>query len=253
MKLKCLSMIAILFVSVMASAKTYEYAQGEQKFAGDFLPAQKAKAPAVLVIHNWMGVTTETLKQAERFHKLGYNVFVADIYGKGVRPTSVKEAGELATKYKTDRKLFRERIELAYKEMLKQKSVDATKTAILGYCFGGTGALEAARSNSQIKGAISFHGGLDSLNPQEGANIKAQVLALHGADDPYVAEKDLNAFEKEMRDHKVQFELIKFGNAVHSFTEQAAGNDNSKGAAYNQLADIKSFAYSKHFLETVFK
>lgn len=199
-----------------------------------------------------MGLTEETLKQAKRFQNLGYNVFLADIYGAGVRPKDTAEAGKLATIYKTDRQLFRQRIELAYQEMLKQKSVDANKTAILGYCFGGTAALEAARSNPKLKTAISFHGGLDSLNPAEGANIKAQVLVLHGANDPYVATKDLEAFEKELRDHKVHFELIKFSNAVHSFTEVGAGDDNSKGAAYNKTADEKSFLYGKTFLADSF-
>lgn len=248
-----LMVTVIFFLFENGFAKQVEYKKGDNVFLGEFLSSKKSKAPAILVIHNWMGVSTETIKQAERFHKLGYNVFVADIYGKGVRPQNVKEASELATIYKSDRKLFRQRIETAYQEMLKQKGVDSAKTAIMGYCFGGTGALEAARSNSFIKGAISFHGGLDSLNPLEGSAIKAQVLALHGADDPYVAEKDLQAFEKEMRDNKVQYELVKFGNAVHSFTEEGLGSDNSKGAAYNKNADEKSFVYTKNFLETIFK
>lgn len=245
--------LLMIFLPAIVLSSVHKYAEGDQKFEGDFLKSNKSLAPSILMIHNWMGVTAETLKQAKRFNQLGYNVFVADIYGAGVRPKDSAEAGKLATIYKTDRKLFRARIELAYAEMLKQKSVDANQTAVMGYCFGGTGALEAARSNLKLKAAISFHGGLDSLNPAEGANIKSHVLVLHGADDPYVAAKDLDGFEKEMRDHKIQFELIKFSNAVHSFTEVGAGNDNSKGAAYNKIADDKSFQYAKMFLAESFK
>lgn len=242
-----------LLIPLITFGSVVKYADGSQQFEGQFLKSKKAKAPAVLVVHNWMGLTEETLKQAKRFQDLGYNVFLADIYGAGIRPKDAAEAGKLATLYKTDRKLFRQRLDLAYQEMLKQKSVDANQTAILGYCFGGTAALEAARSNPKLKAAISFHGSLDSLNPAEGANIKSHVLVLHGANDPYVAAKDLEAFEKELRDHKVHFELIKFSNAVHSFTEVAAGDDNSKGAAYNKIADEKSFQYAKTFLADSFK
>ncbi len=251
MRKKILAILILL--PLFTFANVHKYTDGSQKFEGAFLQSNQAKAPAILMIHNWMGATAETLKQADRFNKLGYNVFVADIYGAGVRPKDAAEAGKLATIYKTDRTLFRKRIDIAYQEMLKQKSVDAQQTAVMGYCFGGTGAVEAARSNSKLKAAISFHGGLDSLNPAEGANIKSHVLVLHGADDPYVAAKDLEAFEKEMRDNHVQFELIKFSNAVHSFTEVGAGNDNSKGAAYNKIADEKSFFYASKFLNDSFK
>jgi dienelactone hydrolase len=243
----------VLTIPMALFASTVKYSQGELQFEGQFLKSKKAKAPAVLVVHNWMGVTAETLKQAKRFQNLGYNVFLADIYGAGVRPKDAAEAGKLATIYKTDRQLFRARLDLAYQEMIKQKSVDVNQTAVIGYCFGGTAAMDVARANSKIKAAISFHGGLDSLNPAEGANIKSHVLVLHGANDPYVAAKDLEAFEKEMRDNKVQFELIKFSNAVHSFTEVGAGDDNSKGAAYNKIADDKSFLYAKTFLAESFK
>jgi dienelactone hydrolase len=249
--------LLILAFPLIALSGVHKYSENDLKFEGQFLKSNKAKAPAILMIHNWMGATDETLKQANRYNKLGYNVFIADIYGAAVRPKDAAEAGKLATIYKADRKLFRARIDLAYAEMLKQKSVDANQTAVIGYCFGGTGAAEAARSNvrsnSKLKAAISFHGGLDSLNPAEGANIKANILVLHGADDPYVAAKDLDGFEKEMRDNKVQFEVIKFSNAVHSFTDVSAGTDNSKGAAYNKIADEKSFQYAKMFLAESFK
>jgi dienelactone hydrolase len=253
MKKFLLLMYCVFVTPTMVFSTEYKYAGGDQKFEGAFLKSNKKNSPAILMIHNWMGVTAETLKQAEKYHKLGYNVFVADIYGAGLRPRDSTEAGKLATIYKSDRKLFRGRIAIAYAEMLKQKNIDSKQTAVIGYCFGGTGAMEAARSNSKLKAAISFHGGLDSLNPTEGANIKANILVLHGADDPYVAAKDLDGFEKEMRDHHVQFELIKFSNAVHSFTDVSAGTDNSKGAAYNKTADEKSFEYTKMFLADSFK
>jgi dienelactone hydrolase len=249
---RVLAAICILVFTSQALAKDFSYSHGEQKFAGEFYPAKSKKSPGIVLVHNWMGVTEESSKQAKRFQALGYNVLVADIYGEGVRPKSPQEAGALATKYKTDRKLLRERVSLAIAELKKMKDVNAEKLAVLGYCFGGTAAIESARSGETLKAVISFHGGLDSPTPNDGAQIKAGVLALHGAIDPYVKDEDLKNFEAEMAKHKVNFELIKYGGAVHSFTDLGAGNDISKGAAYNESADKKSFQRAKEFLAEAF-
>lgn len=229
---------------------TVVYKEKNQEFEGIFFASKQNNAPGIVLIHNWMGVTEESEKQAKRFQALGYNVFVADIYGKGIRPKDSKEAGGLAGKYKTDRNLLRERVNLAITELKKIKGVNLKKIAVLGYCFGGTAALEVARSGADIQAVISFHGGLDSPDPTLGKNIKARILALHGADDPFVPVKDIGAFESEMKTHKVSYELVSFPGAVHSFTDVGAGSDNSKGAAYNSDADQKSFERAKNFLKT---
>jgi dienelactone hydrolase len=124
----------------------------------------------------------------------------------------------------------------------------------MGYCFGGTTILELARSGADLKGFVSFHGGLSTPTPEDAKNIKGEILAFAGADDPFVDTKEVEGFEKEMRDgHVKHWELVKFGNAVHSFTNPEAGNDNSKGAAYNQEADFKSWDGMKAFFERIFK
>jgi dienelactone hydrolase len=255
--LSAFSALALSLVSPLAPAsfaakfKTVEYGKGAEKFEGFVATPSKAfkgTLPAILVVHNWLGVTEETRTQAGRLADLGYVVFAADIYGKGVRPAGPQEAGALAGKYKGDRSLFRERLTLAYEEMLKVAAVNRQATFAAGYCFGGTGVLELARTGAPLKGVVSFHGGLDSPTPADGANVKAAVLALHGADDPYVPVAELAAFEKEMASNKVDWQLVKFGNTVHSFTEKAAGDDNSKGAAYNAVSDARSFAMTREFL-----
>lgn len=249
-----IAMLTIGFLLPLVTfGKTVTYSSGDQKFDGVFLSAAKKNSPSIVLIHNWMGVTAESEKQAQRFQKLGYNVFVADIYGSGVRPKDAKEAGQLAGKYKGDRNLMRDRIKMAIDELGKMKDVNKDKVAVLGYCFGGTAAIEAARAGYPIKAAISFHGGLDSPKPEDGANIKAKVLALHGAIDPYVKTEDVQAFENEMQKYKVDYELIKYSGTVHSFTEEAAGSDISKGAAYNASSDARSFARAKEFLAEAFK
>jgi dienelactone hydrolase len=199
-----------------------------------------------------MGLTDYEQGRAKQLAELGYVAFCADIYGKGVRPADTKEAGVEATKYKTNRKLLRERVNAGLAELKKSELVDAKRTAAIGYCFGGTTVIELARSGAEVLGVVSFHGGLDSPTPADGKNIKCKVLACHGADDPYVPAKDLAAFEEEMRAAQVDWTLIKYGGAVHSFTQSMAGNDNSKGAAYNEKADQRSWAALKLFLAGIF-
>lgn len=239
---------------IKLSYKVVEYGDKE-KFEGYMArnDAVTGLTPGVLIIHNWMGVTEETKKQANRFAALGYVVFAVDVYGKEFRPKDKNEAGGLATKYKSDRKLFRERLLLGLEELKKQKDVDPNRLAVAGYCFGGTGAIELARSGADILGAISFHGGLDSPTPQDGKNIKTRILALCGAIDPYVSAKDIAAFEDEMNQNKVDYQVVRYGGAVHSFTDEGAGSDITKGAAYNATADSRSYIAAQIFLGDIFK
>ncbi len=133
-----------------------------------------------------------------------------------------------------------------------QPGVTGDKIAAIGYCFGGTAVLELARSGADIAGVVSFHGGLDTPTSQDAKNIRAKVLALHGADDPYVPADQVAAFENEMRQAGVDWQLIVYGGAVHGFTNPANGTDNSKGAAYNALADARSWVAMQQFFNELF-
>jgi len=251
--MKILILLSLLTSQICFGAvvtKEVEYKDGDKTFEGLLVRPDKVKGdlPVIVMIHNWKGVSDETKTQATRFAELGYLVFAADIYGKGVRPQDSKDAGQAAGIYKNNRALYRQRLNLGLQTALAQPYADATRAAVVGYCFGGTGAIELARSGAPLKAVVSFHGGLDSPTPADGANIKAPVLALQGADDPYVPAKDIAAFEAEMKSNHVQYRLIRYPHAVHSFTEKGAGNDNSKGAAYNESADKRSFAEAKKFL-----
>jgi dienelactone hydrolase len=249
-----LSTTAFSFFAEAALVKSaVEYKDQGTKLKGYMVydDSKPRPQPGILVVHNWMGLSDETKSKADSLAALGYTAFAVDVYGEGNLPKDSNEAGALATKFKSDRKLFRSRLLAALNALKKQKDIDAAKLGAIGYCFGGTGAIELARAGAPLKGVVSFHGGLDSPKPGDGANIKAKVLALHGADDPFVKREDLNAFEDEMRSHKIDWRLIKYGNAVHSFTEKAAGNDNSKGAAYNEAADQHSWQDMKNFFAEV--
>ncbi len=253
--IKTLILTLLFSTALHAKVKTerVEYKSGDLTFEG-FLAydtLSQGKKPGIMIVHNWMGVTAETESKAVEMAKLGYVAFAGDIYGKGVRPKDAKEAGELAGKYKADLKTLRERANLAIAELRKNKKVDSSKIFVAGYCFGGTTAIEVARSGADIKGAISFHGGLTPSNDDK--NIKAPILVLHGAVDPFISKADFDGFVKGMNDAKVDYQLVSYANSVHSFTEKAAGNDNSKGAAYNELADKRSWVAMKDFLAELSK
>lgn len=214
--------------------------------------AKEGKRPAVLIIHQWTGLSENEKMRAHMLAELGYNVLAADIYGKGIRPQP-PAAGQEAGKYKNDRALFRARLTAALEVLRKDERTDATKIGAIGYCFGGTGVLELVRSGADVQGVVSFHGGLGTPTPQDAKKIKCPVLVCHGADDPFVPAAEVEAFHKEMKDAGVKYEFIAYPGAVHAFTQKAAGNDNSKGAAYNEEADKKSWASMKEFFEKVLK
>lgn len=235
--------------------ESVEYKQGDAVLEGFMThdPAIKGKRPGVLVVHQWKGLGDYEKKRADMLAKLGYNVFCVDIYGKGIRPNDPKDASVEAGKYKSNRQLLRARVNAGLEVLKKHELTDPKRIVAIGYCFGGTTVLELGRSGADIAGVVSFHGALDSPNPADGRNVKCKVLALHGADDPFVPPKDVAAFEEEMRSGKVDWQLVAYGGAVHSFTDWNAGNDNSKGAAYHEKADQRSWEAMKQFFAEVLK
>jgi dienelactone hydrolase len=237
---------------IKEAAVTYKSGDVECEGWHAYDAAKEGKRPAVLIIHQWTGLGDNEKMRAHMLAELGYNVLAADIYGKGIRPQP-PAAGKEAGKYKGDRALYRQRLNAALAVLRKDERTDASKIGAIGYCFGGTGVLELARSGADIKGAVSFHGGLSTPTPQDAKNIKCPLLICHGADDPNVPPAEVEAFKKEMNDAGVKYEFIAYPGAVHAFTQKSAGNDNSKGVAYNAEADKKSWASMKAFFAKVLK
>jgi dienelactone hydrolase len=234
--------------------ETIEYKDGDTVLEGlaAYDDSFTGKRPGVLVVHQWKGLGPCEKKRAEMLARLGYNVFALDVYGKGIRADNPKDAAALAGKYKSDRTLLRARVAAGLAVLKKHDLTDPKRVAAIGYCFGGTTVLELARSGADVAGVVSFHGALDTPNAADAKNIKCKVLALHGADDPFVPPKDVAAFEEEMRQANVDWQLVAYGGAVHSFTDWGAGNDNSKGAAYNEKADLRSWEAMKGFFVELF-
>lgn len=210
--------------------------------------------PAVLVVHQWMGLSENEKRRSRMLAEMGCNVLAVDVYGKGVRPESPAEAGKQAGAFKGDRKLFRARLMAGLEVLLKDERTDAAKVAAIGYCFGGTGVLEMARAGAPVAGVVSFHGGLDAAEGMEAkaGNIPSKVLVLHGAADPYVPAAQVEAFQKEMTAAKADWQMASYGGAVHAFTQKEAGSDVAKGAAYDAAADARSWEAMKAFFGEIF-
>ena len=256
-KLLLFGMLTLLSLNVWADivTKTIEYRQGDTRLLG-YLAYPKdgaIKYPGVLVVHEWKGLDDYAKRRTEQLAELGYVALAADIYGNGKVAADTQEATALAKTYKSDRGLLRARVNAALDTLKAQPNVDNKRLAAIGYCFGGTTVLELARSGATLAGVVSFHGGLDTPNPMDARNIKAKVLALHGADDPFVPSEQVQAFEEEMRQAGVDWQLIAYGGAVHGFTNPANGADNSKGAAYNAAADRRSWQQMQAFFAELFK
>jgi dienelactone hydrolase len=253
-----LSLLGILMCSLDARAavktKTVDYKQGDTALEGyvAYDDSLSGKLPGVIIVHEWNGIGPYVKKRAEQIASLGYVAFCIDIYGKGVRPKDMKEAGEQATLYRNNRQLMRERARAGLEEMKKMERVDTSRIAAMGYCFGGGVVLELARSGADIRGAVSFHGNLDTPHPEETKALKAKILVLHGADDPHVTPEQVSAFQSEMRKAGADWQMNIYGNAVHAFSNPDAGNDPSKGAAYNKEADHRSWEAMKLFYREIF-
>lgn len=255
-------MLAALMVFAWAGSagaevrtKALEYRHGDTTLEGylAYDDAVKGKRPGVLVIHEWKGLGPYEESRARQLAELGYVAFALDIYGKGIRAKDRKEAAALAGTYRKDRGLMRERARAGLEVLKGQELVDAGRVAAIGYCFGGQAVLELARSGAEVKGVVSFHGKLNTPDAEDAENIKGKVLVLHGADDRSVPPEEIAAFENEMRQAGVDWQMIFYGGAVHSFTNPASGDDPSRGVAYNERADRRSWEAMKLFFAEIFR
>lgn len=231
--------------------KTHEYKIGDVTHEA-FVAHEKDRSkpgPAVLVVHQWMGITDHEREVARKLADEGYTVFCADIYGKDARPANTQEAGKKAGEYRSgDRANLRTSLDAALKELQTKfpELVDPNRVVAIGYCFGGTAVLEMARTNADVKGVASFHGGLSKGDGPTAETIKPRVLVLHGEADPLVPPAEVAALKAELDAAKADWELIAYGGAVHSFTDKKA---NSDAARYDEKADRRSWERLEDFLE----
>lgn len=243
-KLLILLVFMGLIQSISAqSLKSVNYADGAQELNGLVTSNAGKNLPGVLILPAWMGIDDEAKTAALQLEKEGYIAFVADIYGKGNIPTDFGSAAKIATQFKNDYQLYQKRISLAL-EQLKTAGAKNSKIAVIGYCFGGSGALETARAGFDVAGVVCIHGGLGKAVERPNGPIKAKILVEHPAEDKSVKKEDLDNLVKEMNDAKADWQIITYANCGHTFT-----NPTSK--EYNEVMAKRAWNHTLLFLGEV--
>jgi dienelactone hydrolase len=234
---------SLLHAAIRTESVTYK--DGEQELEGFVAwdDAVSGPRPGVLVVHDWTGLQDYAKARAKQLAEMGYIAFAADIYGKDVRPVDPKECAVCAGKYRNDLPLLRRRVVAAVDQLKARKETDAARIGAIGYCFGGTCVLELARSGADVRGVVSFHGGLSTKLPAEPGTIKARILVCHGGADDAV-NKEVPAFQEEMKKSQAKMEFVTYEGAKHGFTKP--------GGAYQEKADKESWAAMDKFFKEVF-
>jgi dienelactone hydrolase len=248
-----------LFASAVSAAiktETVAYKAGDAELEGfiaydDSVPATE-KRPAVIIVHEWWGLTDYPKMRAQMLAKLGYVAFCADMYGPGKTTQDPKQAGVWAGEVARNPDVEKARAQAAFDVVRKRPEVDPQKIAAIGYCFGGGVALDMARNGMDLAGVVGFHASLATQRPAQKGHVKAQVLVCHGADDTFESAEDVANFQKEMTTAGVTWQMNIYSGAVHAFTNANADKFGIKGVAYNKIADERSWEALQTFLKDVF-
>ena len=231
--------------------KNITYQEGDTVLEGFLAYDDVAgKRPGVVLVHEWWGLTEHPKNWARRLASEGYVAFALDMYGKGNVTDDSQQAGKWAGQFYGDPALAERRFNAGLAVLRAEETVDASRVAAIGFCFGGTIVLEMARMGSDVNGVVSFHGGLASRVPEDQKNIKAAVLVCHGADDPHVSQEQLLAFIDEMKQAKANWQLDMYGGAVHSFTNPKADRETAR---YHERAAKRSWADMLRFFDEILR
>jgi dienelactone hydrolase len=232
-----------------------EYTNGKTKLVGHLVwdEARGGRRPGVVVFPEAFGLNDHARQRAERLAQLGYVALAADLHGDGTLYPDLPSVIPIIQSYYANRADWRSRARAAFDTLVAQPQVDADKTAAIGFCFGGATCFELARTGAPLAALTTFHAGIVPGLPEDAGRIRAKVLMCHGADDPLVKKDALDAVLSELKRDKVDWQLISYGNTVHSFTDAEADKRNMPGIAYNKYADERSWAAMRYFFDETFK
>jgi dienelactone hydrolase len=248
----------LLFASAAIAGvqtKEVEYKQGETILQG-FLAwddAIEGKRPGVLVVHEWWGHNEHARDQAKRLAEAGYVGFALDMFGKGKVTTHPKDAQAFMSEVKKDPAVIPARFHAARDLLKRDPHVDGHRIAAIGYCFGGSVVLDEARSGADLDAVVSIHGALATKHPAEKGKVRARILVLTGAADPFVPGEQVAAFTQEMKAADATFQVVSYPGVKHGFTNPNAGKAGLDALEYNAEADKKSWAAILEFFKEVFR
>jgi dienelactone hydrolase len=243
------SLSAVLLALFTTSAdaavqtKSVKYQDGTQECVG-FLAwddAVTGARPGVLIVHEWWGLDDYARDRAQQLAKLGYVAFAPDMYGDGKVVDHPKDAGEMAGKVRMNVQAWRKRAQAGLDVLKSQPQCDAEKLAAIGYCFGGSTALQLAYSGADLDAVVTFHAALPAATANEAKQLKTQILVCHGADDKFIPPMAIAAFREALDKAGAKYEFVAYPGTVHSFTVPGADARNLPGMKYNKTADELSW------------
>ena len=237
-------LVLMLSSTAAAAGKSIVYEVNGASYEGYYTGASE-NAPLVLLVHDWNGLTDYEVKRAEMLAEMGYTVFAVDLFGAGVRPTKVEDKRQHTGELYKDREKMRALLTGALKTAQSQGTNTGNAVA-MGYCFGGAAVLEFARSGADMKGFVTFHGGLKTPEGQDYSKAKGKFLILHGTADTAVSMQDFATLANELEANGVSHEMITYGGAPHAFT--VFGEDR-----YRADADKKSWKRFTEYLDETLK
>lgn len=209
---------------------------------------REGKRPGILVVHEWWGLEDHPKERARRLAELGYVALCVDMYGDGKTTDDPKQAAAWAGAFYNDRAGFgRARLKAGYDALAKHPRVDATKLGVMGFCYGGTVALEAAWAGLDVKGVVCFHGTLTTPSAEDAPNVKAAVLVCNGAADAWVPQEMITKFEDALAKAGIEHRVVSYEGAVHAFTNPGASARGMDNVKYHKAADEQSWEAMKAF------
>lgn len=261
---KLTSLLAALSLGLIAGlahakvvGKEVSYKQGDTTMKGyvAYDDAIKGKRPGIVIVHEWWGHNAYARHRADMLAEMGYTALAVDMYGDGKLANHPDDAKKFMMAVMSNTDTLKARFEAGVKALKSQKTTDAKNIAAIGYCFGGGTVLGMARAGVKLKGVVSFHGSLGTQTPAEMGKVKAKVRVFTGADDPFVPATQVDAFKQEMGQAGVDYKVVSYAGAKHSFTNPEAdkfGTQFNMPLAYNAEADKDSWAQTGIFLKDIF-
>ncbi len=251
-------LLLTLLPSIPAQAevhsKTITYHDGAAELQGYLAwdDAFSGKRPGVMVVHEWWGLNDYARKRADMLARLGYVAFAADMYGAHKVTQHPDEAGAWMKQITANIDNWQRRALLGLDILRGQDSVDPTRLAAIGYCFGGATVMEMAYSGADLKGVVSFHGSLPVATPEQAAKIKAKIMVAHGQDDSFESPEQIAQFKGALDKAGADWFMVIYGGARHSFTNPDAAKFGIPNLQYNKEADTRSWAQMELFLNEIF-
>lgn len=256
---KCVMALALAVVGAQSAhaelkTQTVRYKDGDVQLHGYFAwdDSTKGKRPAVLVVHEWWGLNDYARMRADMLARLGYLAFAADMYGKGAVTEHPEQASTWSKQITANVEAWQKRALLGLDIMRTHQLADGTRTAAIGYCFGGTTVMQMTYAGAALDGVASFHGSLPVPTPDQARNVRSRVLIAHGSADSFIPPERIVQFQKALDDAGVNWQMVTYGGARHGFTNPSADIYGIENVRYHKKADERSWGELQRFLKELF-